>query len=70
VDVFFLNRELSDTDPKQKVQIQLHGSTGNPDPTLFHGSQGQRLFTQTDFVWSMFRAERRPKTDTCPDKPE
>lgn len=62
-------QSLDPTKPNSKRARFITGWTGTPDPTLFYdrnpGSQlsPTRKYTQTDFMWSFFRAVSDKK---CP----
>ncbi|MCE9597057.1 MAG: hypothetical protein K8S54_03735 [Spirochaetia bacterium] len=51
--------------PEQsEMGLQIFGWTGRPDPNDFYDvATGRRKYTQTDFMWSFFRAAR--KSSAC-----
>lgn len=55
-----LDKNLEQNCPPEQTQTFLDGWVGAVDPDSFvDAATGRRKYTQTDFVWSLFRAHRK-----------
>jgi hypothetical protein len=58
---------INEEHPGQDDPAIIYGPVGIPDPKLFtKGATGVPRYTQLDFVYSLYRAKRRPNPPPCP----